>query len=261
MENIIGIAGGMGPEAGAALFNRILLHTPAAADQDHLPIILMSFPASIGDRTAFLEGAIMDNPGYSVARVVRRLESAGASIIGIACNTVYAPPILDVITCELEKAGSKVRLLHMPYETCRFIKDHHTHARRIGLMTTNGTYGSCIYENLLLEFGYQPVRPSPDLQRRVIHKMIYDSLFGIKANAGRITSEAMSLMDEAMLFFKRQNTDAVVFGCTELSMVYDRISGGDHLLIDSTTALALALIREATAENHKNSHNHNLNYL
>jgi len=41
---MIGIVGGLGPLAGIDLFRKITEQTPANIDQEHLPIILFSFP-------------------------------------------------------------------------------------------------------------------------------------------------------------------------------------------------------------------------
>jgi len=53
-KNIIGIVGGMGPVAGIDLASRVTSQTMAASDQDHLPMMLYSFPNEIGDRTEYI---------------------------------------------------------------------------------------------------------------------------------------------------------------------------------------------------------------
>src|SRR6187402_3337971 len=102
-NKVIGIVGGMGPQAGAALFNDILRQTNAMTDQQHLSTILMSFPGDIADRTAFLEGEPVVNPAFVIAQVIKKLENAGAEIIGMACNTSHAPEIYDVVTEQLSR--------------------------------------------------------------------------------------------------------------------------------------------------------------
>ena len=52
-EQIIGIIGGMGPEATRDLYNNIIRLTHATKDQDHLHTIVDSNP-KIPDRTAFI---------------------------------------------------------------------------------------------------------------------------------------------------------------------------------------------------------------
>ena len=74
-KNIIGIVGGMGPVAGIDLASKVTSQTMAASDQDHLPIVLYSFPNEIGDRTEYIlrqqanagaspgsDGSSSDNP-------------------------------------------------------------------------------------------------------------------------------------------------------------------------------------------------------
>ena len=50
-EKVIGILGGMGPEATLDLFGKIIANTPAATDQDHLRVVIDSNP-KVPDRTA-----------------------------------------------------------------------------------------------------------------------------------------------------------------------------------------------------------------
>ena len=47
---VLGILGGMGPEATANLYQEIVRLTPAEKDQDHIPTLIFSFP-QIPDRT------------------------------------------------------------------------------------------------------------------------------------------------------------------------------------------------------------------
>jgi aspartate racemase len=248
-DPVIGIVGGMGPEAGLSLFNKILLHTEARTDQEHLSVMLMSFPKHIADRTMFLEGRVSVNPAYSVARIFEKLESAGSKVGAIACNTCHAPAIYNTILEELDRTHCAIKLVNMPFETCRYIKEHHANVYRIGVMCTNGTYKTGIYEHLLKECGYEVVVPDFGFQNDVIHRMIYDPEFGIKANPNSITREAKLLMDKALAFFKQRKASAIILGCTELSLVTatDEVAT-DMLVIDSTDALALALIREAKHE-------------
>jgi aspartate racemase len=245
-DQVIGIVGGMGPEAGIALCNYLLQAPLAVEDQRHLSFMLMSFPAHITDRTAFLEGSSITNPAYAVAGIITRLEKAGAGIIAIACNTCHAPEIYDVILGELVKMNSEVRLVHMPYETLSFVKENYQQVKRIGLMTTNGTYHSGVYEKLFREGGYEVILPDINLQNNCIHRMIYDPLTGIKANPNHITYEVTELMSEAMHFFKSKGADAVVLGCTELSLVNTAAFEKEMPVIDAMKILSLALIKEST---------------
>jgi aspartate racemase len=243
-DSVIGIVGGMGPEAGLNLFKKILTFTNAVSDQQHLSVMLMSFPKHIEDRTSFLDGSTPVNPAFSIAAIIKKLEVAGAKIIGMACNTSYSPKIYNVILKELQNVNSQVKLVNMPVETCRYIKENCPGIQRVGVMATNGTHKAEIYKNLLENFGYDVVVADFKFQNDVIHKMIYDKDFGIKSSPNKITSEVKSLMHEALLFFKRQRTDAIILGCTELSLVLeDKVVQGMRIF-DATEVFAKALVRE-----------------
>jgi aspartate racemase len=247
-EKVIGIVGGMGPEAGLMLFNRILAHTKAGTDQEHLSVLLMSFPGHIVDRTMFLEGATTINPAHNVVKIIEKLEHAGAKVIGMACNTIHAPRIFDVISEELYKMNSRSTLLHMPLETCLYLKENYPGIRRVGVLATNGTYKTGLYTTMLQHYGYEVVLPDFDFQQNVIHNMIYNQEFGLKANTNCITPQTGLLMDASISYFIREKAQAIILGCTELPLVLaGRKVAYDIPVINSTDVLALALIREATS--------------
>lgn len=245
-NRIIGLVGGMGPLAGLHLFNQILLRTDASTDHDHLSTILMSLPKYITDRTAYIMGHDACNPAYAITQIILKLEQAGADIIGLACNTAHAPEIYDVIEEELCRTESKISLVHMPKEVCSLIKERFPDASRIGLMTTTGTYHSGLYARLLNEMGYETILPDLNFQNNIINKMIYDEKFGLKSHQNGIAPEIFSLMEQAKAFFKLEKTDLIILGCTELSMLSGSPVMDGITVVDSTEALALALIREAT---------------
>ncbi|MBA4057075.1 MAG: aspartate racemase [Marivirga sp.] len=246
-SKVIGIVGGMGPKAGIALYEAVISQTQATTDQQHLPVVLMSFPGNIVDRTLFLEGRISPNPAYEIAKVIRKLTMSGAQIIGIACNTSYSSAIFDVIESEMDRLGIRSKLLNMPLEVCNYISKNHSEVSRIGLMTTNGVYKSQLYKTMLEDKGYEVVIPDLEFQNEVIHRLIYDPQIGIKANSSRISEQAKLLCNEAMEFFRMNDAEAVVLGCTELSLVLSLHDVDGMYIIDSTKCLAKALIREATA--------------
>jgi aspartate racemase len=243
--NIIGIVGGMGPKAGISLLDRIVVHTPARSDQQHLPVLLLSFPGHIPDRTAYLEGRTQQNPAFPIAHMLQILEQAGATVGGIACNTSHAPGIYNVILHQLRRTDCRIKLLHMPMETCLSLKKNHPGAKRVGLLTTNGTYRSGLYKKILLEMGFEVIDPGLNFQTQVIHKMIYDQDFGLKARPREPSKEAISLYAKASRFFLDKRSDALILGCTDIPLSLAETTSNGIPVIDSTDTLAKALIRES----------------
>ena len=104
-EKIIGILGGMGPEATADLFYRIIRSTPVKRDQDHPRTIIYS-NSKVPDRTAAILGK-GPSPLPEMTMAATKLEKTGADFIVIPCNTAHYfieelrkeidIPILDMI--------------------------------------------------------------------------------------------------------------------------------------------------------------------
>jgi len=251
-EQVIGIVGGMGPESGIMLCNYINSLTPVTKDQEHLSMVLMSFPKHIVDRTAFLDGKTRINPAFQISKVIKKLESAGATIIGIACNTAHSSIIFNEIKKDLKKRGSTLKLLHMPQITCDILGKTYPKVKRVGVISTNGTYKSKIYESTLKERGYEVILPNFEFQNDVIHKMIYDADFGIKASPNIRTKEVKQLKNKTLDFFYKNNVEAIILGCTELSLVFSE-NPSEIKVIDSTMSLARALVQEASVVNTKNN--------
>lgn len=244
-DRVIGIVGGMGPQAGLNLFNAILNLSEVTTDQKHFSTILMSLPKHITDRTSYLEGETNINPAYNIAKIVKKLEEAGANLIGLACNTSYSPRIYNVIEEELNNLNSQATLIHMPRETCKYIQENYPKFNRIGLMSTNGTYKSGLYKNLLEEFGFEVIMPDFNFQDSIIHRMIYDKEIGLKATPNKKSLELEVLLHRALSFFEQNKTDAIILGCTELSLLLKDKFVNNMLIVDPTEILAIALIREA----------------
>ncbi|HET6429048.1 MAG TPA: amino acid racemase [Phycisphaerae bacterium] len=241
---MIGIVGGVGPYAGLDLARKVFDETAAASDQEHLPLAMLSVPEIISDRTEFLLGEAADNPGVAIAEVIGRLERIGATVVGIPCNTAHAPAIFDVIAARLAEANSKVALVHMIEEVGRYLGEHFPHLRRVGVLSTTGTWRAGVYAQGLAPLGIEVIVPDEPLQTRAVHPAIYDPGFGIKARAHPVTARARSLLDEAVAFCRGLGAEAIILGCTELPLAIPEPRIGGMPVIDPTRILARALIRE-----------------
>lgn len=244
-EKIIGIVGGMGPKAGLKLYDYIIRNTAAITDQQYFSTVLMSFSKEIVDRTLYLEGIEKINPAYNIAQIIRKLHQVGANIIGIACNTSYSPKIYNVILDNIEDISNKLKLVNMPYETCKFLKENYPGHYRIGLVATNGTYKYGTYKDVLEEMGMELIIPDFKYQNNVIHDMIYNPKYGIKAQPNVISTQLINQIRNMLHYFENRKVDALILGCTELSLLKNLNLFKDIAVIDSTSCLALALLREA----------------
>ncbi len=178
---LIGIVGGVGPYAGLDLAAKVFDQTAARRDQEHLPVALLSLPHTIADRTAYLLGDVTENPAYALAEVIRRLETLGATVVGIPCNTAHAPRIFDVLLAELARTGNRLRVLHMIHETARFLAETLPGVQRVGVLSTTGTARAAVYPEVLAPLGIRPRRRMTG--KRASQAAIYDETYGIKAQS------------------------------------------------------------------------------
>jgi aspartate racemase len=246
-SKLIGIIGGVGPYAGLDLTEKIFDETIARSDQDHLPVVMLSIPEKIVDRTEFLLGNTEENPAIAVAELIQYLEQLGARVIGIPCNTMHATKIFGTTQSLLYQKNSKVHLLNMIEEVIRFIISNHPEMRKIGVLSTKGTYKSEVYDSELRKNGLEPVLPDVALQDS-IHDAIYNPEYGIKAVSRPVSDYASEILNQGIQHLEKKGAQGIVLGCTEIAFALTEKELEGLKLFDATRILARALIRETYPE-------------
>lgn len=244
----IGIVGGLGPYGGLILHQRVLDLTPARIDQEHLPVVHIAFPAAVGDRTRFLLSGEGPNPAGQILPLIEKLASLGAQIAAIACNTAHAPEIFNPLQERVLQAGLGIELLHMIDEVTAYLQSQASGMKRLGIFSTMGIYRIGLYARALEKSGFTPVVLNEADHERLIHRSIYHPEWGIKSRANPISSQALYRLVEGMDLLAARDVDAVLLGCTELSLAMPFLSEHSLPLIDPTTILARALITRAVPD-------------
>ena len=246
-KKVIGVVGGVGPFAGVDLVRKVLGQTAAEKDQDHLPVILMSLPHLIADRTEFLTGREGVNPGGAIGEIILNLERLGADVIGIPCNTAHAPRIFDSITAVLSEHGSRAKVLHLIGEVVAFLRRSHPDRRNVGILATEGTYRANVYGDRLESAGFGVVLPD-GRTKRMLHDAIYDRRYGIKSVPNEAGGKAREAILEAVSRLRQSGAESVLLGCTELPLAVPEGVFEGTPLIDPNLVLARALIAAASPE-------------
>ena len=186
---MIGIVGGVGTFAGIDLLRRIYRLTEARTDQDHLPVVLVSDPEKVVDRSRFLTGETNINPGLALADIIATLDRAGARLVGIPCNADHAPSIYREI---LKRKPEKLLLVHLIEEVAEHLSTSYPGIRTAGILGTSGTYLSRVYSKPLSARGITALYPEQEIQDELIHPAVYDTSFGIKAYSDPVRPRASS---------------------------------------------------------------------
>lgn len=226
----IGILGGMGPEATSDFFAKLLSFDRAARDQDHVHIVVECDP-SIPDRTAHILG-IGPDPLPAMLVSARRLEAAGADIVGIACMTAhsYLPRLRE---------GSNLRFISAFDTLALALREGFPGLRSLGILATAGSRAARVFESSLE--GYSILWPENGEQKELVMEAIYGAK-GIKA--GNRGEGPRALLARAAALLAERGAEAVVAGCTEVPLVLAR-EDLSLPLIDPMLLLAKALIAEA----------------
>ena len=228
-EKIIGILGGMGPEATGDLFLKIIKATPAKRDQNHLRIIIDNNP-KIPERTSAILGK-GKSPLKQLQETLHNLEKAGAEVIAMPCNTAH------YYYNELQ-ASANVPIINMISETVAHIYQNFPNIKKVGLLATTGTVKSRIYHKAITKMG---VITPDDSEQEIVMDAIYGEQ-GIKA--GFTQGKSRNALLEVAKGLINRGAEAIIIGCTEVSLVLTQ----EDLpvpLIDALQVLAEAVIREA----------------
>ena len=236
---MIGIVGGMGPHAGVDLVNKIFNLTKANKDQDHLPVVMQSLPHLISDRTDFLSGNSDVNPALAIAKVINTLYNQGANLIGISCNTAHADQIFKEIVTRIPK---EVEIIHMIHEVAKYINKFFPSVKKIGVLSTTGTFVSNVYPDCLSKHDLIGIQVSKKIQMDYINPAVFSETYGIKARSNPVSPKAINNLISGINYLDNKGAEIIIMGCTEIPLALKDNKINGKPLIDSTKILARALI-------------------
>ena len=220
----LGVIGGLGPIATAHFMELIIRMTEAGTDQEHLDMIIYNHP-SIPDRTGYILDPTKPNPLPEMIRIGNALARQGAKLIAIPCMTAHY--FHRDLTSYIQAP-----IVHAIHETCVHLKKHGI--RRVGILATDGTIRSKLFQRELENHGMEALIPGPEGQKCIM-SVIYDD---IKANK----PAGMDKFELASRQLRAQGAEAIILGCTELSLVKrDQPIGAGYL--DAMEVLAQTCVR------------------
>lgn len=244
----IGIVGGLGPYAGYDLVRKIFRWTKAGKDQDHLPLMLHSFPGWIPERPAYLLGRTKENPGEDIGGIMAQLARDGATVIGMPCNTAHSPRILNVALEHLHRTGFDVTFVSIIESAVKHVSALCPHGGRIGLMATVATLQTRLYQDALEKAGLEPVLPD-DEDCALVQHAISDPGFGVKAFSDPVSPKARQiLLDAARRLVEEKQVSVLLLGCTEIPVAVTEPRLWETPVVDATSVLARELIRASCPE-------------
>ena len=198
----LGVLGGMGPQATNTFYQFVIDRTDARTDQEHVNTLILS-DCQMPDRTGAILGSEEQRRAVYQRLVddARLLELAGCTVLAVPCNTSHY--FLDRVQEQVS-----IPILHMIRETAKaLVAQGRT---RPGILATDGTIRSGLYQKEFAALGITAVTPSPEAQKLVM-SLIYDDV-----KAGRDGDpQKFDAIHQDLL---SQGCDSGVLACTELSV-------------------------------------------
>jgi len=227
-EKIVGILGGMGPEATVDLFGKIVAATPAGTDQEHLRIIIDNNAKIPSRQAAALEGG--EDPTPMLVSTAQNLERAGADFLVMPCNTahLFYRPIAESIG---------IPVLHIADETVAEALRRFPNLEIVGVLASTATIKLRLYHERFEAKGIKTLSPSDEEQEAV-----QSAIFSVKG--GDKGPEVRAKMREVAEGLAARGSQLLVTACTELPLVL-RDGDASVPVLDPTQCLALAAVRFA----------------
>lgn len=202
-EKVVGILGGMGPEATIDLFSRIVEETHAKCDEDHLRIIIDNNPKIPSRQDAILKGT--ESPVPAMVETAKNLKNAGADFIILGANTAHY--FYDEVASQVD-----IPFLHIINEAVKELLRSYPNVTKIGVMATNAAVKTKLYNTCCSKFNIDVI----DLDEKEQNK-IHDTIFNFKYNG--LTEENLKAACESVENLVSKGAQAVIMGCTEIPII------------------------------------------
>jgi aspartate racemase len=220
-DKLVGIIGGMGPDATVDFMSRILQVTPASTDQDHVRMVVENNPR-IPSRQAAMRGE-GESPGPAIAAIAERLEAMGADFLVMPCNLAHA------WQSDIE-AETNIPFISIVEESVQAALDRSGDDSAVGLMTTPGCFTAGLYQQALSVAGRPVVTQTPEELAQAMSLVEH-----IKSGnqSAEVASGLRALADKLV----DRGAKVLIAACTEFPLVLDE-SMFDVAFISSTEVLA-----------------------
>ncbi|MDF2869207.1 MAG: racX [Anaerocolumna sp.] len=224
-DKIIGILAGMGPRSTAPFIDLVIdecqLQYGAKYDEEFPKIMIYSLPTPF-----YIDRPINhDLMKETIIQGLKQLEAAGASFIGMPCNSAH-------VYYEELKSAIDIPLLHIVDETIKKLPET---PQRVSLFSTKTTFESGIYQSGIEQSGHEFVfKEKWQYELNVLIK-------GIKSD--KEDPENVKLWKRLLEEVKGESIQHIILGCTDLNVVVVKTPEAINI-IDSAKCLSEAVVRQ-----------------
>jgi|TARA_R110002072_G_scaffold3759_7_gene26846 aspartate racemase len=222
-RRVVGILGGMGPEATILLQQRLLATVQARDDADHLPLLIDMNP-QVPSRIAHLIEGKGESPGPVLAEMAQRLEAAGATALAMPCNTAHyyaaaiqeavAIPLLNMVDLSIARAAQALG-----------------DQAQVGILVSPAVKLAGVFDAALERAGLSALWPADPAS-------LLSAIRSIKTHGP--TSDAERILAAAAAEISDRGAAMLLVACSEFSLIVDALPYGIPSL-DTVDVLAAAI--------------------
>nr|WP_309502770.1 amino acid racemase [uncultured Roseovarius sp.] len=201
-RNLVGVLGGMGPEATILLQQRLLTTVTARDDAGHIPLLIDMNPQVPSRIAHLIEGTGID-PAPALAQMAQRLEAAGATALAMPCNTAhhYAPQI---------EAAVSIPLLNMVDLSVAHAVQSAPEGSSIGMLASPAVQRAGVFDPALVWAGMTALWPEDT-------GLLLDAIRSIKAHGP--TPKAHQILQDAAHEMVAKGAALIFVACSEFSLL------------------------------------------
>ena len=222
---VVGVIGGMGPDATVDLMKRVICATPAKDDADHIHLLVDNNP-KVPSRIAVLVEGHGESPAPVLVQMAQNLERAVADLLAIPCNTAHA--YLDHI-----RGAVAIPVLDMIQMTAHRLTELPSEPKTVGVIASSAVLKTELYGQALEACGLDVVLPVAADQDAVM-------VLIKKVKSGQVSTADHQRFSDIANGLVESGAQGIAVACTDLSVM-----GQDHLIIDVPLVDALDVLTEA----------------
>ncbi|MFZ5981999.1 MAG: aspartate/glutamate racemase family protein [Patescibacteria group bacterium] len=224
----LGILGGVGPQTTAKVYLSVIESIRKNGEEKYPPIVIYNLPFPfIIEHEAIVQGINVEKMIPYLIDGAKILEKSGADFGILPCNTLHK------FIGEIRKSAG-IPFLSILEETVLFLKGKKI--KRIGVLASETTIKSKIYEGMLKKSGIDILYPSRK-EQDIVNGVIVDLLNGREADIQK------NKLENVCASLQKNGAEVILLACTDLQLIASKLKVGIPL-IDTTEILINATVRD-----------------
>ena len=224
LNRVVGVIGGMGPEATILLMSRLIEKTPAKDDSDHVPLLVDNNTQVPSRINAILEKTGKD-PGPVLVNMAQKLENSGAEALVMPCNTAHH------FAHEIKRSITIPFFSMIELSTSRIAQSKLAN-NKVGVLASPAAQEMRVFDDSLAAHGLEVMYSEHQAE------MLF-AIHNIKQRGENPDSRRILVTCGEELIEK--GADLLMIACSELSLISDAISG-NHPTVDTLDYLVESII-------------------